>query len=117
VIWATAQRRGGSGRGSGSRGRSHRSDGLLDVVDRRRFRVSPQKGDIPYLPLHAAARRTAKLRDPAKDEAGGNACLAHGAVGVIERPRRLDISWESDTTLPIDAAGTPNPVARLRSRA
>jgi hypothetical protein len=30
----------------------------------------------------------------------------------------LHISWDNDTTLPIDAdAGTPNPVSRLRSRA
>jgi hypothetical protein len=32
------------------------------------------------------------------DEAGGNAGRAYGAVGVIERPRRLDLSWENDTT-------------------
>jgi hypothetical protein len=70
------------------------------------------------LPLHAAARRAANLSDSTKDEAGGNACRAYGAAGVIERPRRLNRSWENDTTLPIDAdAGTPNPVARLRSRA
>ena len=85
---------------------------VSSVVDRRRFRVAPQKGDIPYLPLNAAARRAANLWDPAKDEAGGNACWAYGAVSVIERPRRLDISWENDGD-----AGTPNPGARLRSRA
>jgi hypothetical protein len=91
---------------------------VSSVVDRRRFRVAPQKGDIPYLPLNAAARRAANLWDPASDEAGGNACGDYGAVGVIERPRRLPISWDNDTTLPIDAdAGTPNPVSRLRSRA
>jgi hypothetical protein len=32
---------------------------------------------------------------------------AYGAVGVIERPGRLHISWENDTTLRIDVdAGT-----------
>jgi hypothetical protein len=59
---------------------------VSSVVDRRRFRVAPQKGDIPYLPLNAAARRAANLWDPANDEAGGNACGDYGAVGVIERP-------------------------------
>lgn len=65
-----------------------------------------------------AARRAANLWDPAKDEAGGNACRAYGAAGVSERPRRLNISWENDTTLPIDAdAGTQTRLLRLRSRA
>ena len=57
--------------------------------------MSPQKGDNPYFALNAAARRAANLWDPARDEAGGNACGAYGAVGVIEGPRRLDISWET----------------------
>jgi hypothetical protein len=63
---------------------------------------SPPKGDIPYLPLNAAARRAANLWDPAKDEAGGNAWMAYGAVGVMPRPARRHISWENDTTLRID---------------
>ena len=54
-----------------------------------------------------AARRAANRWDPAKDEAGGHACRAYGAVGVMQRPGRLHISWENDTTLGVDAdAGT-----------
>lgn len=77
------------------------------IVDEWRFRVTPQKGDIPYLPLNAEARKIANAWDPAKDEADGNSCRAYGAVGVMQRPGRLRISWDNDTTLKIEAdAGT-----------
>jgi hypothetical protein len=77
------------------------------IVDEWRFRVSPQKGDIVYMPLNAEARRIANTWDPAKDEAGGQQCKAYGAVGVMQRPGRLHITWENDNTLRIDAdAGT-----------
>ena len=80
---------------------------VSQIVDEWRFRVDPQKGDIPYLPLNAAARRVANAWDPAKDEAEGHACRAYGAVGVMQRPGRLHISWENDTTLRVDTdAGT-----------
>ena len=80
---------------------------VSEIVDEWRFRVSPQKGDILYLPLNAEARRAANAWDPAKDEAEGNACRAYGAVGVMQRPGRLHITWDNDTTLRIDAdAGT-----------
>jgi hypothetical protein len=77
------------------------------IVDEWRFRVTPQKGDIAYLPLNAEARRIANAWDPAKDEAEGNQCRAYGAVGVMQRPGRLHITWENDNTLRLDAdAGT-----------
>ena len=80
---------------------------VSQIVDEWRFRVTPQKGDIPYLPLNAQARQIANAWDPAKDEAEGNQCKAYGAVGVMQRPGRLHITWENDTTLRIDAdAGT-----------
>src|SRR5258707_13216259 len=44
------------------------------IVDEWRFRVSPQKGDLPYMPLNQEARKIAQAWDPAKDEASGNAC-------------------------------------------
>src|SRR5262249_19095228 len=56
------------------------------VVDEWRFRVSPQKGDIVYLPLNQAARDAANAWDPAKDEADNNQCRAYGAVGLMQRP-------------------------------
>src|SRR5438045_2612865 len=50
------------------------------IVDEWRFRVSPQKGDIPYLPITPAARQIAMAWDPAKDTADGQQCRAYGAV-------------------------------------
>jgi len=77
------------------------------IVDEWRFRVTPQKGDLPYLPINAEARRIAMAWDPAKDEADGNQCKAYGAVGVMQRPGRLHVTWQDDNTLKIEAdAGT-----------
>jgi hypothetical protein len=76
---------------------------VSQIVDEWRFRVTPQKGDIPYLPLNAEARKIANAWDPDKDEADGKACKAYGAVGVMQRPGRLHITWENDETLRIDA--------------
>jgi hypothetical protein len=69
------------------------------IVDEWRFRVTPQKGDIPYLPINATARQIAMAWDPDKDFADGNACKAYGAVGVMQRPGRLHITWQDDNTL------------------
>src|SRR5712664_772897 len=73
------------------------------IVDEWRFRVTPQKGDIVYLPLNAEARQVANAWDPAKDDAEGNPCKAYGAVGVMQRPGRVRFSWENDTTLRMEA--------------
>jgi hypothetical protein len=80
---------------------------VSQIVDEWRFRVTPQKGDIAYLPINAEARKIALAWDPDKDTAGGAQCKAYGAVGVMQRPGRLHISWKDDNTLQIDAdAGT-----------
>src|SRR5579872_5282369 len=80
---------------------------VSQIVDEWRFRVKPEKGDIAYLPINADARRIANAWDPDKDAAEGNACKAYGAVGVMQRPGRLHITWQDDSTLKIDAdAGT-----------
>jgi hypothetical protein len=77
------------------------------IVDEWRFRVTPQKGDIPYLPINATARRVAMAWDPDKDFAEGNQCKSYGAVGVMQRPGRMHISWEDDNTLKFEFdAGT-----------
>src|SRR5215472_4858279 len=84
------------------------------IVDEWRFRVDPQKGDVPYLPINPAARRIAMAWDPAKDEAEGNQCKGYGAVGVMQRPGRLHITWEDDNTLKMDAdSGTQTRVLRF----
>jgi hypothetical protein len=80
---------------------------VSEIVDEWRFRVSPLKGDILYMPLNAEARRVANAWDPAKDEAEGNQCKAYGAIGLMQRPGRLHITWADDNTLRVDAdAGT-----------
>jgi len=80
---------------------------VSQIVDEWRFRVTPQKGDILYMPLNAEARRMATAWDPAKDEADGKQCKAYGAIGVMQRPGRLHITWADDNTLKIETdAGT-----------
>jgi hypothetical protein len=80
---------------------------VSEIVDEWRFRVSPIKGDILYMPLNNAARQVANSWDPDKDTAEGNQCRAYGAVGLMQRPGRLHITWVDDNTLKIDAdAGT-----------
>ncbi len=80
---------------------------VSQIVDEWRFRVTPPKGDIAYLPINAEARKIALAWDPDKDTADGAQCKAYGAVGVMQRPGRLHISWKDENTLQIDAdAGT-----------
>src|SRR5271165_973860 len=80
---------------------------VSQIVDEWRFRVAPLKGDIPYLPINAEARKIALAWDPDKDVADGTQCKAYGAVGVMQRPGRLHITWKDENTLQIDAdAGT-----------
>jgi hypothetical protein len=77
------------------------------IVDEWRFRVTPQKGEVRYLPINAEARRVALEWDPEKDAAQGNQCRGYGAVGVMQRAGRLHITWTGDTTLKIETdAGT-----------
>jgi hypothetical protein len=76
---------------------------VSQIVDEWRFRVTPQKGDIAYLPLNAEARKVALAWDPDKDSAEGVQCKAYGAVGVMQRPGRLHVSWKDENTLQIDA--------------
>jgi len=80
---------------------------VSQIVDEWRFRVTPQKGDIAYLPINAEARKIALAWDPDKDTADGVQCKAYGAVGLIQRPGRLHVVWKDENTLQIDAdAGT-----------
>jgi hypothetical protein len=80
---------------------------VSQIVDEWRFRVTPQKGDIAYLPINAEARKLANSWDPDKDTAEGAQCKAYGAVGVMQRPGRLHLTWKDENTLQLDAdAGT-----------
>src|SRR5436305_15142974 len=49
-----------------------------------RYRMfTPAKGDYQGLPLNPAGRAAADMCDPAKDEAAGEQCRAHGARNVL----------------------------------
>jgi hypothetical protein len=88
------------------------------ITDEWRFRVKPEKGDIVYLPLNNDARKMANSWDPDKDSAEGNACKAYGAVGVMQRPGRLHITWQDDNTLKIETdAGTQTRIIHFGSAA
>jgi hypothetical protein len=69
--------------------------------------VTPPKGDYASLPINMDAKKVADTWDPAKDEAAGEACKAYGAPGLMRQPTRLQISWQDDNTMKMDAdAGT-----------
>ncbi len=78
------------------------------VTDDWRYRMlTPPKGNVDFLPVNAEARRVADLWDPAKDEAGGEACRSFGAAGVMRLPGRLHITWENENTMRVETdAGT-----------
>ena len=69
--------------------------------------VTPEKGDVPSVPLNPEGRRVANEWDADKDIAAGNACKAYGAPALSRVPGRLHISWSDDHTLKMEAdAGT-----------
>ena len=79
-------------------------DWVSQIVDEFRHRVAPQKGDLTFVPINMDATRIAKAWNP---DAKENQCKAYGAVGLLQRPGRLHITWADDNTLRIDAdAGT-----------
>ncbi len=123
---AVAAQAGQGGRGAAPAPQSAQAVAPIDltgywvslIVDEWRFRVSPQKGDILYLPLNNEAKRIANAWDPAKDESEGRRCMAYGAIGVMQRPGRLHITWQDPNTLRIDTdAGTQTRLLRFLPRA
>jgi hypothetical protein len=69
--------------------------------------VTAPKGQYGNVPLSPEGRKVAETWDPAKDEAAGEQCKAYGAAGIMRIPGRLNITWENDNVLRIDAdAGT-----------
>jgi len=85
------------------------------VTEDWRYRmVTPARGDHPSVPLNAAGNALANSWDPAKDEAGGDACKGYGAAGVMRAPGRLRVSWQDEATLKIETeAGTQTRLLRF----
>lgn len=73
------------------------------VTEDWRYRmITAAKGDIGGVPLNPNGLKVAKEWDPEKDASQGDACKAYGAAGIMRRPGRLHIYWESASTLRID---------------
>ena len=69
--------------------------------------VTPPRGDYASLPINMEAKKFADTWDPAKDQAAGGACKAYGAPGLMRQPTRLQITWQDDNTMKMEAdAGT-----------
>ena len=111
-----AQQPGGQGKGKGKGPLVAKTAAPFDptgtwvsiVTEDWKFRmVTPPKGSYGGVPMNAESRKVAEAWDPAKDEAAAQQCKAYGAAGLMRVPGRLNISWEDDNTLKIDAdAGT-----------
>jgi hypothetical protein len=88
---------------------------VSEVTEKWRFRMLvPDKGDYTQVPLNPEGRKIANAWDPAKDEAGGEACRAYGAAGLLQVPGRLHITWQDDNTLRLDTdSGTQTRLLRF----
>jgi hypothetical protein len=77
---------------------------VAQITEDWRWRmITPPKGDYASVPLTALGRQVADAWDPAADAAGGEACRAFGAGGLMRLPTRLKIEWADDATLRIEA--------------
>jgi hypothetical protein len=88
---------------------------VSEVTEKWRFRMLvPDKNDYIQVPLNPEGRRVAALWDPAKDEAGGEACRSYGAAALLQVPGRLHITWQDDNTLRLDTdSGTQTRLFRF----
>jgi hypothetical protein len=76
---------------------------VAQITEDWRWRmITPPKGDYASVPLNALGRQAADRWDPAADTAGGEACKAFGAGGLMRLPTRLKIDWADDATLRIE---------------
>lgn len=73
------------------------------VTEDWRFRmmVAPA-GDYQGINLTPLGQQVANAWDPDADIAGGQACKAYGAGGLMRIPTRLNISWADDNVLSIE---------------
>ena len=88
---------------------------VSEVTEKWRFRmIVPDKGDYTQVPLNPEGRKIANAWDPAKDEAGGEACRSYGAAALLQVPGRLHITWQDDNTLRLDTdSGTQTRLFRF----
>lgn len=89
---------------------------VSEVTEKWRYRMLvPDKGDYQQVPLNPDGRKVAEAWDPARDQATGEACRSYGAVGLLQIPGRLHITWEDDNTLRLDTdSGTQTRLFHFR---
>jgi len=76
---------------------------VSEVTEKWRYRMLvPDKNDYQMVPLNPEGRRVAAEWDPARDQATGEACRSYGAVGLLQIPGRLHITWQDDNTLRLE---------------
>jgi len=63
--------------------------------------LMPPRGDYAGVPLTLEGRRVANMWEPAMLTTDG--CKAYGAPALMRIPGRLQISWDNDTTVKIEA--------------
>jgi hypothetical protein len=67
--------------------------------------IFPERGSAPTIvPLNPEGLKVVDTLDRAKDEREGNQCKSYGAAGLMRMPGRLNISWEGENVLKIDAS-------------
>ena len=77
---------------------------VAEITEDWRWRmVTPAKGDYQSIPITPAAQRVADAWDPVIDEAAGEQCKSYGAPALMRAPTRLNITWEDDNTLKVQA--------------
>ena len=77
---------------------------VAEITEDWRWRmVTPAKGDYSSIPITPAAQKVADAWDPAKDEAAGEQCKSYGAPALMRAPTRLNITWEDESTLKVQA--------------
>jgi hypothetical protein len=80
--------------------------------------VTPKKGVFDGVPLNPEGRKIGESWDPARDEAAGEQCRSYGAGAIMRVPGRLNISWQDDRILKIEAdAGTQTRLFRFGASA
>jgi hypothetical protein len=65
--------------------------------------LTPRRGDYMSVPINDEGRKVADAWDLERDNAAGLQCKAFGAAALMRTPTRLQISWQDDYTLKIEA--------------
>jgi len=81
--------------------------GVIHRPGEAAYGLGPNPATAGSIPYKIKGARAALQWDPAKDEAEGNQCKAYGAPAIMRQPTHLNITWQDDNTLKVEAdAGT-----------